>query len=272
LKRAPPISLPKGCHAEWGRLVIETANVRLPAKNNGTNPCLLHGRSLAQRLGYRPRYGRRHHGKDLRAVLHHQGSGKRNGARPLHGSRIVKIHDGRITYRSTPGKGTCFQIHLPAVEPVPEKKPADETLGYLGGNETILLVDDDENIRITGKEKLESAGYTVRTASGGETALEVYGQKADRIHLVLLDLIMPGMGGARCLQELLQTDPGTKVVIISGYSPDYQTLQAIKSSTRGFLRKPYTGEQLLGTVRMALDGGWNTRMPTDTLSQPCQQL
>ena len=103
-------------------------------------------------------------------------------------------------------------------------------------------------------------------------ALDVYGQKKETIHLVLLDLIMPGMGGARCLQELLQTDPGIKVVIISGYSPDDQTLQAIKSSTRGFLPKPYTGEQLLGTVRKALDGGWPTRVPADSLSRPCQQL
>ena len=102
--------------------------------------------------------------------------------------------------------------------------------------------------------------------------MDVYGQKKETIHLVLLDLIMPGMGGARCLQELLQTDPGIKVVIISGYSPDDQTLQAIKSSTRGFLPKPYTGEQLLGTVRKALDGGWPTRVPADSLSRPCQQL
>jgi DNA-binding NtrC family response regulator len=161
---------------------------------------------------------------------------------------------------------------LPAVEPVLEKKPVDETPRYLGGHETVLLVDDDENIRTTGKEKLESAGYTVRTASGGEMALEVYGQRAEKIDLVLLDLIMPGMGGARCLQELLQTDPDAKVVIISGYSPDEQTMQIIKSSTRGYLRKPYAGEQLLSTVRKALDSGRRLRVPTDSLSQPCQQL
>lgn len=101
-------------------------------------------------------------------------------------------------------------------------------------------------------------------------ALKVRGQEPGKIDLVLLDLIMPGMGGARCLQELLQTDPGTKVVIISGYSPDDQTLQAIQSSTRGFLRKPYTGEQLLGTVREVLDGGWPRFAPADSLPRPCQ--
>jgi len=258
---------------DGGRLVIETANVRLPEKLSETQSM------STSREGILLSVSDTGHGMDEDTMekifepfftTKAPGKGTGLGLSMVHG--IVKNHCGRISCRSTPGKGTCFQIYLPAVEPVPEKKPADETRGYQGGNETILLVDDDENIRNTGQERLESAGYKVRTASGGEMALDVYGQKKETIHLVLLDLIMPGMGGARCLQELLQTDPGIKVVIISGYSPDDQTLQAIKSSTRGFLPKPYTGEQLLGTVRKALDGGWPTRVPADSLSRPCQQL
>jgi CheY-like chemotaxis protein len=197
------------------------------------------------------------------------GKGTGLGLSMVHG--IVKNHDGRITCSSTPGKGTCFQIYLPAVASVRESKPAGERAECQSGNETILLVDDDENIRITGKERLESAGYKVRTASGGEMALEVYGQKAEKINLVLLDLIMPGMGGARCLQNLLQVDPGAKVVIISGYSPDEQTMQTITSSTRGFLRKPYTAEQLLSIVRRALDGERPARWSANALPQFCQQ-
>ena len=258
---------------DGGRLVIETANVRLPEKLSETQSM------STSREGILLSVSDTGHGMDEDTMekifepfftTKAPGKGTGLGLSMVHG--IVKNHCGRISCRSTPGKGTCFQIYLPAVEPVPEKKPADETRGYQGGNETILLVDDDENIRNTGQERLESAGYMVRTASGGEMALDVYGQKTETIHLVLLDLIMPGMGGARCLQELLQTDPGIKVVIISGYSPDDQTLQAIKSSTRGFLPKPYTGEQLLGTVRKALDGGCPTRVPADSLSRPCQQL
>jgi two-component system, cell cycle sensor histidine kinase and response regulator CckA len=256
---------------DGGRLVIETANVRLPEKLNETRS------GSTSREGVLISVSDTGHGMD-KAILEQifepffstkaPGKGTGLGLSMVHG--IVKNHDGRITCRSTPGKGTCFQIYLPAVEPVLEKRPADETRRCQGGNETILLVDDDENIRNTGKEGLENAGYTVRTASGGEMALNVYGQKAEKIHLVLLDLIMPGMGGARCLHELLQTDPGTKVVIISGYSPDDQTMQAIRSSTSGYLRKPYTGDQLLSTVREALDGGWPTRVPADSLSRPCQ--
>jgi DNA-binding NtrC family response regulator len=143
---------------------------------------------------------------------------------------------------------------LPEIKPGMEKKPVEEKKEYQVGNETILLVDDEEAVRQTGKERLERAGYTVLTASGGEMALGVYRQKTLKIHLVLLDLIMPGMGGISCLYELLQTDPGVKVVIISGYSPDEETMEVIEACTNGYLRKLYTGEQLLNTVRKALDG------------------
>jgi DNA-binding NtrC family response regulator len=169
----------------------------------------------------------------------------------VHG--IVKNHEGRITCRSTPGKGTRFQIYLPAVKPIPQSKPVADKAVSLKGSETILLVDDDETIRFTGKETLENAGYRVLTASEGETALDVYGQEAGKIHLVLLDLIMPGMDGARCLQQLLQTDPAVNVAIISGHCPDDQTMQAMKTANSRYLRKPYSGEQLLRTVREALD-------------------
>ena len=180
------------------------------------------------------------------------GKGTGLGLSMVHG--IVKNHDGRITCRSIPGKGTSFRIYLPAVEPSREKKPVEEKKGDLRGNETILLVDDEEAVRQSCKEGLERAGYTVLTASGGEKALDVYRQKQLNIHLVLLDLIMPGMGGISCLYELLQTDPGVKVVIISGYSPDEETMEVIEACTNGYLRKPYTGDQLLSTVRKALDG------------------
>ena len=180
------------------------------------------------------------------------GKGTGLGLSMVHG--IVKNHDGRITCRSIPGKGTSFRIYLPAVEPSREKKPVEEKKGDLRGNETILLVDDEEAVRQSCKEGLERAGYTVLTASGGEKALDVYRQKQLNIHLVLLDLIMPGMGGISCLYELLQTDPGVKVVIISGYSPDEETMEVIEACTNGYLRKPYTGEHLLSTVRKALDG------------------
>ena len=100
------------------------------------------------------------------------GKGTGLGLSMVHG--IVKNHDGRITCRSTPGKGTSFRIYLPAVEAGMEIKPVEEKKAYQEGNETILLVDDEEAVRHTGKERFERAGYTVLTASGGEKALDVY--------------------------------------------------------------------------------------------------
>jgi len=240
---------------DGGRLVIMTANLRRPEKHTGT---LARSPSREWVLLSVSDTG---HGMDkgtLEQIFEPffstkaPGKGTGLGLSMVHG--IVKNHDGRITCRSTPGKGTSFRIYLPAVEAKMEKKPLEEKKEYQAGNETILLVDDEEAVRQTGKERLERAGYTVLTASGGEMALDVYRQKTLKIHLVLLDLIMPGMGGISCLYELLQTDPGAKIVIISGYSPDEETMEVIKACTNGYLRKPYTGDQLLSTVRKALDG------------------
>ena len=240
---------------DGGRLLIMTANLSRPEKQSGTEPV------SPSRDWVLLSVSDTGHGMDkdtLEQIFEPffstkaPGKGTGLGLSMVHG--IVKNHDGRITCRSTPGKGTCFQIYLPAVAPGMEKKPVEEKKEYGGGNETILVVDDEETVRRSGKERLERAGYTVLTASGGEMALDIYRQKTLKIHLVLLDLIMPGMGGISCLYELLQTDPGLKVVIISGYSPDEETMEVIEACTNGYLRKPYTGDQLLSNVRNALDG------------------
>jgi DNA-binding NarL/FixJ family response regulator len=83
--------------------------------------------------------------------------------------------------------------------------------------------------------------------------VEIYGQDYQNIDLVLLDLIMPGMGGIKCLQTMVQKVPSVKILIISGYVPDEQAMQIINACTGGYLRKPYTGEQLLSAVRRVLD-------------------
>ena len=249
---------------DGGKLVIASANVKLPEKHNRTQS------ENSPQEWVLLSVSDTGHGMDkdtLEQVFEPffstkaPGKGTGLGLSMVHG--IVKNHNGQITCRSTPGKGTCFRIYLPAVEPIRVNKPVKRKEISLGGNETILLVDDDENIRHFGKQRLETAGYTVLTASRGERALEIHGQKEVKIHLVLLDLIMPGMGGVGCLKALLQIDQGINVVIISGYSPDGQTMQAIEACTSGYLRKPYTGEQLLDTVRKALDSNRSTILSID---------
>jgi DNA-binding NtrC family response regulator len=122
-----------------------------------------------------------------------------------------------------------------------------------GGTETILLVDDESYIRDLGKRMLTRFGYTVLTAVDGESALALYREKRAHISLVILDLSMPGMGGERCLEELLRTDPGAKVIIASGYAVDEPKAKVMKAGACGFVGKPYEMKKLLKVIREVID-------------------
>lgn len=124
----------------------------------------------------------------------------------------------------------------------------------IGGPDTILLVDDEETILGLGDQVLSNFGYTVITAPDGESALEIYHEKKEKINLIILDLIMPGMGGRRCLEKLLKANPQAKVLIASGYSVNGPTKEALEAGAKGFISKPYDVRQMLKAVREALDG------------------
>ncbi|BBO69401.1 hypothetical protein DSCA_33310 [Desulfosarcina alkanivorans] len=244
---------------DGGSLVIETKSVALPAAGDSPPPA-----SLPQD-GVLISVSDTGHGMDRDTVdqifapfftTKAPGKGTGLGLAMVYG--IVNNHDGQITCSSSPGRGTCFRIYLPAVESPRERTPTRAKVGCRGGSETILVVDDDEAIRHCSQLLLENAGYRVLTVSAGERALEVVGRSRDPIHIVMLDLIMPGMGGKKCLQALLKSHPGLSVVIISGCTLDERTMQTLESSTSGYLRKPYTREQLLNTIRNVLDAGGPT--------------
>jgi DNA-binding NarL/FixJ family response regulator len=93
----------------------------------------------------------------------------------------------------------------------------------------------------------------VLTASDGEDALELYRREKERIDLVIMDLIMPGMGGKKCLEEILRLDPQARILIASGFSPDEPTQKALNAGAKGFVSKPYEVSQILKEVREALD-------------------
>jgi CheY-like chemotaxis protein len=166
---------------------------------------------------------------------------------------IVKQHGGHIMCYSELSQGTVFKIYFPAL--VRDEKPTESEPRPLprGGSETILLVDDEELVRDLGVRILTKAGYTVITASDGKRALELYEANRQEISLVILDLIMPHMGGKKCLDELLSLDPAVKVVIASGYSADAPTKEALRSGAKGFVHKPYDIRQVLDVVREVLD-------------------
>ncbi|MBI4776930.1 MAG: PAS domain S-box protein [Deltaproteobacteria bacterium] len=168
---------------------------------------------------------------------------------------IVRSHGGHIHCRSKLKKGTTFDILFPAPKQI---KATSEKQAFVmeeipGGNETILLVDDEEALREIGKEVLSRQGYTTIAARSGEEALEIYREKGADIDLVILDLNMPGMGGYNCLLRLKEIDPNTRVVIATGYSKDVRHSQLFQAGTAAFIAKPFGSSELLKIVRTALD-------------------
>jgi PAS domain S-box-containing protein len=168
---------------------------------------------------------------------------------------IVKCHGGYIYCESGVGKGTTFKIYLPAIDHQDSQPaPCLSETPPKGGVETILVVDDVPDIRMLATEMLERFGYTVKTAASGEEALQLHYDRKESIDLTILDLGMPGIGGSRCLRELLAFNPFAKVLIASGYSGDDTVKNAMESGATGFIGKPYQLKELLSRVQSILGG------------------
>lgn len=179
------------------------------------------------------------------------GRGTGPGLAMVHG--IVQQHHGRITCYSEVGKGTTFKLYFAAISPIEEPTVEATDIMPAFGTETVLLVDDEDLVRELGRRILTRSGYTVLTATNGEEALKVYGREKERIALVILDLIMPTMGGKDCLKEILDIDPRARSLIASGYSTDASTRECVALGARGFVGKPFRPKELLRQVRKALD-------------------
>jgi len=182
---------------------------------------------------------------------------------------IVKKHDGYIHVFSEPGMGTTFRIHLPAVEAPPEEKATRRDEAVQGGNEAILLADDDEAVRKLAELGLREYGYRVLMSRNGEEAVEIF-RKEQGIALVLLDVAMPKMGGREALAAMRETDPGLKAILMSGHSFDECHGQIATVPEEPFLQKPFGPILLARKVREVLDGAGSAPMAradaTDILS------
>jgi len=125
----------------------------------------------------------------------------------------------------------------------------------LSGNELILIVDDEEPLRILTKEILESRGYKVLLAENGARAIEVYRERRQDISLVILDMVMPIMGGREAFLEMKTINPRIKAILSTGYSRDGKAKKILDSGVSGFIQKPYQPNALLSTIRNVLDAG-----------------
>jgi two-component system, cell cycle sensor histidine kinase and response regulator CckA len=242
---------------EGGRLIIETANAVLDHEFVRTHTEAIPGKYVlitASDTGTGMDRETLQHVFDPFFTTKEVDKGTGLGLASVFG--IVKAHDGYIICYSEPGQGTAFKIYWPAAEPgkIEPGEIHTEQSVLQDGTETILLVDDDEQIRELTSEVLEDSGYQVIIASSGEQALEVFRKKYRDIDLVLMDLNMPGMGGSRCTREMITLDPSVRVLVASGYSANVHGRDVLEFGAEDFISKPYQMRELLAKIRELLDG------------------
>jgi len=166
---------------------------------------------------------------------------------------VVKQHNGFIHIYSEPGKGTTFRIYFPAVDVPPDSKSVVARPVIRGGSETVLLAEDNESVRHLAEQTLIAHGYRVLSACDGEEAVDIFRRHGKEIAIVVLDMVMPNMGGKQAYDEMIATNPGLKAIFMSGYSPNAIHDSFVLHPGVTFLQKPFPPGILLKTVREVLD-------------------
>ena len=158
---------------------------------------------------------------------------------------IIKSHGGYINVHSQKDQGTTFAVYLPASAKEVQQEKAEPVIKTVAkGTGTILLIDDEEMIIKVGRELLQELGYNVIAARSGEEAIRLYLKNADKIDLVVMDMIMPGMGGGETFDNLKAINPDIKVLLSSGYSINGQASKILERGCDGFIQKPFNLNQL----------------------------
>jgi len=164
---------------------------------------------------------------------------------------IIKGHGGYINVDSKKGRGTTFKIYLPASE-----KKAREAVGtakpFVKGTATVLLVDDEEIILEVGRELLEAMGYRVLTARDGKEAIKVYKKNRNKIEIIVLDMVMPDIGGGEAYDRLKEINPDIKVLLSSGFSVDGEATEILARGCNDFIQKPFTVKTLSSKIKKIL--------------------
>jgi signal transduction histidine kinase/CheY-like chemotaxis protein len=241
-------ALPRG-----GRIIVETGNRELQeatARSHGMEPGSCVSLSVSD-TGL---------GMDSHTLEHvfepffttkQEGKGTGLGLSTVHD--IVRQSHGAIWVRSAPGQGTTFTICLPRVKAEPVTADTAHTKPVATGNETVLLVEDEESVRRLLSHILHRRGYQVLEASNAPEALEIFCKKEADIHLVLTDMVMPKMSGRDLAREIRRMKPEMKVIFMSGYTNDVLIRTGALSPGMSFLQKPLRPDVLAAKIREALD-------------------
>ncbi|NIQ91779.1 MAG: response regulator, partial [Deltaproteobacteria bacterium] len=179
---------------------------------------------------------------------------------------IVQNSRGYVYVDSAEGNGTVFDLFFRVAEDKDRQQSLRRLTPGLAGEETVLLVDDEPMVRDLGNEILRSYGYQVVLACDGLEALEIYESRGADIDLVVLDLLMPKLGGKDTLAGLRKLNPAAKVIICSGYGARENGLQKLMASGVNLVHKPFKPEELVSAVRQVLDGETGTKEKNETTS------
>jgi CheY-like chemotaxis protein len=180
-----------------------------------------------------------------------KGKGTGLGLSTVYG--IVKQSEGNIWVYSEPGRGTTFKIYLPRVDEPPEEIRKANVKEVPWGNETVLIVEDDEPVRNLAARILEKQGYTVLKAHRVHEAIRFCKERKEPIHLLLTDVVMPEMSGHELVKNLIQMRQDFKILYMSGYTDDAIVHHGVLDRGVNFIQKPFALEGLARKVREVLD-------------------
>ncbi len=238
-----------------GRLTIETANVDVDEAYLQAHPPAQAGRYVMLAVSDTGT------GMDARTQAHlfepfftTKASGKGTGLGLATVYGIVKQSGGFICVYSEPGHGTTFKIYFPWAGERAQRSAAAPVARPRQGTETVLVVEDAAAVRTVMRQGLERYGYTVLEAPDGDTALQLAAKHHGPIHLLLTDVVMPGVSGPQLADQLVRLRPGIKVLYASGYSDDAIIHHGILEPGIAYLQKPFTRDALALKVREVLDG------------------
>lgn len=166
---------------------------------------------------------------------------------------IIRQHDGNINVYSEQGIGTTFKIYLPLIKAGVEERKLAETVSPARGMETVLLAEDDPDVKKLIKDALVKYGYTVMEAADGEEAVKVFMDNRDKVDILVFDIIMPKMKGDEAYKEIVKIRPEIKVIFISGYTEEIIYSKGVLEKGLSVVSKPVSPHEILTKIREVLD-------------------